>query len=131
MWWCGWKVSVNSATPWWRSDRGVRPDSLQVLELRCQRQGLAGAVARGSRVILPACQLRHFQQDFQLTAPGSVFAPDEPFVVDVDTLQHKNALTPYDGRTLTGVVRSTWLRGAAIDIEADPRGRLLTRGGPG
>ncbi len=64
-------------------------------------------------------------------ADFSVFAPDEPFVVDVDTLQHKNALTPYDGRTLTGVVRSTWLRGAAIDIEADPRGRLLTRGGPG
>jgi len=64
-------------------------------------------------------------------ADFSVFAPDEPFVVDVDTLQHKNALTPYDGRTLTGVVRSTWLRGAAIDIEADPRGRLLTRGGQG
>jgi allantoinase len=64
-------------------------------------------------------------------ADFSVFAPDDTFVVDVDTLQHKNALTPYDGRSLTGVVRSTWLRGAAVDIEAEPRGRLLTPGGQG
>jgi allantoinase len=62
-------------------------------------------------------------------ADFSVLAPDDTFVVDVDTLQHKNALTPYDGRSLTGVVRSTWLRGAAVDIEAEPRGRLLTPGG--
>ena len=27
-----------------------------------------------------------------------------------------------------GVVRSTWLRGRQIDIDAEPRGRLLTRG---
>ena len=40
-----------------------------------------------------------------------VFAPDETFVVDANTLHHKNAITPYDGRTLAGVVRSTWLRG--------------------
>jgi allantoinase len=64
-------------------------------------------------------------------ADFSVLAPDDTFVVDVDTLQHKNALTPYDGRSLTGVVRSTWLRGAAVDIEAEPRGRLLTPGGQG
>ncbi|MFI7060269.1 allantoinase AllB [Kribbella sp. NPDC050124] len=58
-----------------------------------------------------------------------VFAPDETFVVDARTLQHKNAITPYDGRRLDGVVRSTWLRGAQVDIDAGPRGRLLTRGG--
>ena len=57
-----------------------------------------------------------------------VLAPDAPFVVDAETLQHKNAITPYDGRTLDGVVRSTWLRGHPVDIEAAPRGRLLTRG---
>jgi allantoinase len=57
-----------------------------------------------------------------------VFAPDDTFVVDARTLQHKNAITPYDGRTLAGVVRSTWLRGEPVDIEAGPRGRLLTRG---
>ncbi|TCM44556.1 allantoinase AllB [Kribbella sp. VKM Ac-2568] len=60
-----------------------------------------------------------------------VFAPDETFVVNAATLHHKNALTPYDGRSLAGVVRSTWLRGEPIDIEAGPRGRLLNRGGQG
>jgi allantoinase len=57
-----------------------------------------------------------------------VLAPDETFTVDATQLQHKNAITPYDGRTLTGVVRSTWLRGRPVDIAVDPRGRLLTRG---
>ena len=57
-----------------------------------------------------------------------VFAPEEEFVVDVRTLHHRNALTPYDGRTLAGVVRSTWLRGERIDLSTGPRGRLLTRG---
>jgi allantoinase len=59
-------------------------------------------------------------------ADFSVFAPDETFVVDVNTLHHKNALTPYDGRQLDGVVRRTWLRGKPVD--ANPRGRLLTGG---
>jgi allantoinase len=59
-----------------------------------------------------------------------VLAPDETFVVDVNTLHHKNAITPYDGRPLDGVVRCTWLRGEPVDITAGPRGRLLTPGGP-
>jgi allantoinase len=60
-----------------------------------------------------------------------VLAPDDTFVVDARTLQHKNAITPYDGRTLTGVVRATWLRGEPIDLQAGPRGRLLNRGAQG
>ena len=57
-----------------------------------------------------------------------VFAPDEEWVVDVAALHHKNPVTPYAGRTLTGTVRATWLRGAPIDVAAGPRGRLLRRG---
>lgn len=57
-----------------------------------------------------------------------VLAPDDSFVVDAATLHHKNAVTPYHGRSLAGVVRSTWQRGEKIDIEAAPQGRLLTRG---
>jgi allantoinase len=57
-----------------------------------------------------------------------VLAPDEEFVVDAARLHHRNAVTPYDGRRLTGVVRSTWLRGRRIDLEAPPRGRMLVRG---
>jgi allantoinase len=57
-----------------------------------------------------------------------VFAPDDAFVVDAADLHHKNPVTPYAGRPLAGVVRSTWLRGERIDIDTEPRGRLLNRG---
>jgi allantoinase len=56
-----------------------------------------------------------------------VFAPDESWTVDAARLHHRNPVTPYAGRTLTGTVRRTWLRGAPIDLAAAPRGRLLTR----
>ena len=49
-----------------------------------------------------------------------VFAPDEEWVVDAAALHHKNPVTPYAGRTLTGTVRVTWLRGAPIDVAAGP-----------
>jgi allantoinase len=54
------------------------------------------------------------------------FAPDEPFVVDPDRLYHRHPVTPYAGAALTGVVRTTWLRGEPVD--GGPRGRLLSRG---
>jgi allantoinase len=57
-----------------------------------------------------------------------VFAPDEAFVVDVAALHHKNPVSAYHGRALAGVVRSTWLDGTEIDLQAEPRGRLLRRG---
>ena len=59
-----------------------------------------------------------------------VLAPDESFVVDVARLHHNNAVTPYADRRLDGVVRSTWLCGERIDLEAGPRGRLLASGRP-
>jgi allantoinase len=52
------------------------------------------------------------------------FAPDERFTVG--ELRHRNPVTPYAGRSLTGVVRRTWLRGEPADDA--PRGRLLRRG---
>ena len=57
-----------------------------------------------------------------------VLAPDEQFTVDPARLFHRHPLTPYDGRTLTGVVRQTWLRGQLVDPR-HPRGRLLSPGG--
>ena len=56
----------------------------------------------------------------------AVLAPDETFVVDPAALHHRNPVTPYAGRELAGVVRSTWLRGERVD--GVPRGRLLRRG---
>ncbi|MGW7239364.1 allantoinase AllB [Streptomyces sp. NPDC054804] len=68
-------------------------------------------------------------------APGrdadfAVLAPDETFTVDPAGLQHRNQVTAYAGKTLYGVVRSTWLRGERIVADGAftaPKGRLLTR----
>ena len=46
-----------------------------------------------------------------------VFAPDEAFVVDAGPLHHKNPVSAYAGRTLTGAVRQTWLRGSPVDLD--------------
>jgi allantoinase len=61
-------------------------------------------------------------------ADFAVFAPEQEFTVDVARLHHKNPVSAYAGRTLTGTVRQTWLNGIPVDIEAAPRGRLLRRG---
>nr|WP_202485798.1 allantoinase AllB [Streptomyces sp. SID4985] len=68
-------------------------------------------------------------------APGrdadfAVLAPEETFTVDPARLQHRNPVTAYAGRTLHGVVKSTWLRGERVYANGEftePRGRLLTR----
>ncbi|MEV0603161.1 allantoinase AllB [Streptomyces sp. NPDC050315] len=68
-------------------------------------------------------------------APGrdadfAVLAPDETFTVDPAALQHRNKITAYAGKTLHGVVRSTWLRGQKINDAgdlSDPAGELLVR----
>ena len=63
-------------------------------------------------------------------ADFSIFAAEDAYVVDVAKLHHKNPLTPYQGRTLAGVVRRTYLHGEVVDGTA-PRGRLLRHGTTG
>ncbi len=68
-------------------------------------------------------------------APGkdadfTVLDPEETFTVDPAALQHRNRVTAYAGKTLHGVVRSTWLRGRRILHEGEytePSGLLLER----
>lgn len=63
-------------------------------------------------------------------ADFAVLAPDETFTVDPAALQHRNRVTAYAGKTLYGVVKSTWLRGERIVTEGEftaPKGQLLTR----
>ncbi|KFF60413.1 allantoicase [Cryobacterium sp. MLB-32] len=55
-----------------------------------------------------------------------IFAAEDTFVVDVSRLHHRNPITPYAGRSLSGVVRRTFLRGTEIDGR-EPRGMLLRR----
>ncbi|MFJ5727353.1 allantoinase AllB [Streptomyces paradoxus] len=63
-------------------------------------------------------------------ADFAVLAPDETFTVDPVALQHRNRVTAYAGKTLHGVVKSTWLRGQRIVADGEftePKGQLLTR----
>ena len=57
-----------------------------------------------------------------------VLAPDEEFQVDVASLEHKNPVSAYDGRRLTGVVRRTLLRGVPVEGDGQPHGQFLLRG---
>lgn len=63
-------------------------------------------------------------------ADFAVLAPDATFTVDPAELFHRNQVTAYAGKTLHGVVRSSWLRGVRIasdGVLAEPAGRLLER----
>lgn len=68
-------------------------------------------------------------------APGkdadfAVLAPEETFTVDPGALHHRNQVTAYAGRTLRGVVRSSWLRGQRITDHGrttQRTGRLIER----
>src|SRR5260370_222929 len=55
-----------------------------------------------------------------------MLGPDEWVVVAPKRLQHRHPTTPYAGRRLQGVVRSTILRGEVVDGKR-PRGQLLAR----
>ncbi|MFF2569381.1 allantoinase AllB [Streptomyces sp. NPDC058084] len=63
-------------------------------------------------------------------ADFAVVDPDATFTVDPAELQHRNRVTAYAGKTLYGVVTSTWLRGERIADRGtlgEPSGRLLER----
>ena len=61
-----------------------------------------------------------------------VFDPDATFTVDAGKLEHRHKATPYDGRTLRGVVETTYLRGKPIydkgQFIGEPSGQTLRRG---
>ncbi|OEV04382.1 allantoinase AllB [Streptomyces oceani] len=66
-------------------------------------------------------------------ADFAVLAPEETFTVDPTALHHRNQVTAYAGRTLHGVVRSSWLRGERITEDGRPlkrAGRLIERNEP-
>jgi allantoinase len=70
-------------------------------------------------------------------APGrdadfAVLDPDASFTVDPARLHHRNPVTAYAGRTLTGVVTATYLRGQLVaengtPVAKSPAGRLIER----
>lgn len=58
-----------------------------------------------------------------------LFDPDRTFTVQGQNLQHRHPLTPYEGRTLQGVVERTYLRGHLVydsgSFPGAPAGRWL------
>jgi allantoinase len=59
------------------------------------------------------------------------FDPDAEQQIDPQRLEHRNPITPYAGKTLRGVVTSTWLRGTLIaehgEVVRPVQGQLLRR----
>ncbi|MGX5770173.1 allantoinase AllB [Microbacterium trichothecenolyticum] len=63
----------------------------------------------------------------------TVFGVDDPFEIHAEELLHKNPITAYDRRVLTGRVRRTWLYGRTVyDVtEGGPGEAPRLRGHPG
>ncbi|WP_225731471.1 MULTISPECIES: allantoinase AllB [unclassified Nocardia] len=53
------------------------------------------------------------------------FDPAGSFTVEPNALAHKNPITPYGGRELSGIVHSTWLRGRVAGAGHPQAGRHL------
>ncbi len=54
-----------------------------------------------------------------------VFAPDAGWTVEATDLHHRNPITPYDGRSLDGVVRTSYLAGEPVSFDDAPHGKLI------
>ena len=59
-------------------------------------------------------------------ADFAIFAPEDTFEVDVQKLHHKNPISPYQGKTLHGVVRRSIIAGNDVDFQT-PSGQLIRR----
>src|ERR1017187_10549603 len=114
-------LQLGLSAVWTVARRRGRPLDDVVRWMAAAPASLAGLAAKGR--LAPGC-------DADLVA----FDPDESYVVDPARLQHRHPITPYAGRTLTGRVRQTWLRGTSLlddgngVPDGEPVGRLLNRG---
>jgi allantoinase len=100
---------------------------LPVVWTEARRRGVPLGKVAGWMSTAPAelAGLRHKGRiEVGFDADFCIFAPDQSFTVDPTRLHHRHPVTPYAGRTLTGVVRDTLLRGQSVDLR-EARGRML------
>ena len=119
----------------WTEARGRGIPLETILPLYHDRSRRASPASTASGVIEPGAP-----------AHLTVFGVDDPFAIDAARLLHKNPITAYDRRVLTGRIRRTWLHGKSMynvteggageapRFRGAPRGRLLSaarrRGSP-
>jgi allantoinase len=105
---------------------------LSLVWTEAERRGIDLATVVGWMSAAPARVVglgRRGRLDVGAPADLAVFAPDERWTVRAAELQHRNAITPYEGREVTGRVRRTYLAGVPVDLTDQPRGHLLSRAG--
>ena len=60
-----------------------------------------------------------------------VFDDDGQYLITADIIKYRHKITPYEGRTVKGVVRSTYVRGTKIyadgNLLGDPIGKPLLK----
>lgn len=58
-----------------------------------------------------------------------VFADEETFVVGREQMLFRNKVSPYQGRTMRGVVKETWVRGAKVFVRGGENSGFVAKGG--
>jgi allantoinase len=101
--------------------RGIRLE--QILPL--MTTGPARLAGLGARGTIAAGEPAHL----------AVFQPDETAVIDAAALEYRNKMSPWHGRTLTGVVATTYVHGVPVYRRGQPvaarAGRELIAGDEG
>ncbi|HYE75365.1 MAG TPA: amidohydrolase family protein, partial [Blastocatellia bacterium] len=77
--------------------------------------------------------LSHCKGELKVGYDGDlvIWNPERSFVVEPAIIQHKHKLTPYNGRTLYGVVEAVYVRGQQVykqgEFSAKPQGQLILK----
>jgi allantoinase len=108
-------ASLSMALPVMNTEAGRRGFSLNDIA-----RWMAEAPAK-----LAGCATRKGQIAAGYDADFVVFEPESEFVVRVDRLHYRHAISPYLGEKLRGVVNATYLRGKLVFSNGEFRGEAI------
>jgi allantoinase len=102
----------------WTSARVRRLSIADIVRWMCRAPAQLAGLEKHKGTIAPGCD-----------ADLVVWNPEATRVVEAERLHQRHKMTPYAGRTLQGVVESTYLRGEKIydrgEFAGDPAGEIL------